>query len=254
MITKKSFVLFINKYYSKKLGLKHDYIGEHTKFKLKKEINVVLICLDITLNVVKEAIDKKADLIISHHPLIFGKFNDNKKIAYKKIIFDALNKYNISIYTTHTNYDASNQGMNYAILQQLGYNNIKSYSHSPLIKTVKLDNPITTIQMIDKLKNVFNYQNISYCGDLNKKLNYLALCSGAGGSFIDKYLNKYLYITGELKWSDWILAEQNKQSVIVVGHYMEDFFVDNFSSYFKKSFNDKIKIYKIHINNPINYI
>ncbi|MBU1013007.1 MAG: Nif3-like dinuclear metal center hexameric protein [Bacteroidetes bacterium] len=88
------------------------------------EVKNALICLDVTEGVLKEAIDKGFELIISHHPLIFKGINKiNRKNSVERIIVDAI-KYNIAVYAMHTNVDNIIQGVNGTIAQKLGLTNI----------------------------------------------------------------------------------------------------------------------------------
>lgn len=90
------------------------------------EIKQILVCLDVTENIVDEAIEKKCQLIISHHPLIFKgikKINGNNSI--EKIIIKAI-KNNIAIYAVHTNLDNVINGVNSVLAEKLGLKNQRS--------------------------------------------------------------------------------------------------------------------------------
>ncbi|WGH26861.1 MAG: Nif3-like dinuclear metal center hexameric protein [Candidatus Bostrichicola ureolyticus] len=83
-------------------------------------ISKILITLDITEAVLKEAIDNKYNLIISYHPIIF---NGIKKIIgsnYRERIIISAIKHDISIYVIHTNLDVMPNGTNYYIGKRLG--------------------------------------------------------------------------------------------------------------------------------------
>ena len=92
------------------------------------ETTGVLICIDITDEVLNEAIQKKCNLIISHHPLIFKgikKLNGNN--FTEKLIIKAI-KNDIAIYAAHTNLDNIIKGVNSIIADKLGLKNIKILS------------------------------------------------------------------------------------------------------------------------------
>jgi len=97
--------------YPKELAYEWDNVGIQVGT-LNIVANKVLVTLDVTKEVIKEAIDKKVNLIISHHPLLFNPLD--------KIIFDTprgwmiknLIKHNITVYSAHTNYDLAEGGMN----------------------------------------------------------------------------------------------------------------------------------------------
>jgi len=84
------------------------------------EVNAVLICLDITTEVVEEAILNKCNLIISHHPVIFkGLKRLNGKNDVERIVQMVI-KNDIAIYSAHTNLDNTWKGVNHILATTLG--------------------------------------------------------------------------------------------------------------------------------------
>ena len=90
-----------------------------------QEVTKGLICLDATPAVVEEAIEQGCDLIITHHPLIFGGL---KKItgsnSTEKVVMKAI-KHSIAIYSIHTNLDNVLRGVNGILGEKLGLSNLK---------------------------------------------------------------------------------------------------------------------------------
>ncbi len=89
------------------------------------EINTVLVSLDVTEDVVEEAIQKKADLIVAHHPIVFSGL---KKITGRNYVERTLIKAiknNIAIYAAHTNLDSIEGGVNGKICEKIGLENCK---------------------------------------------------------------------------------------------------------------------------------
>ena len=79
----------------------------------------VLVCLDVTENVVKEAIQKNCQLIISHHPLIFSPFKRlSESIPEHRSLIWCIQE-NVAVYALHTNLDNSQHGVNAKIGQKL---------------------------------------------------------------------------------------------------------------------------------------
>lgn len=92
---------------------------------LDQDVNQVLICLDCTEEIVDEAIQKKCNLIISHHPIIFSGLKKlNGKNYIERTIIKAI-KNDIAIYAFHTNLDNVRNGVNSKICQKLGLINTK---------------------------------------------------------------------------------------------------------------------------------
>ena len=96
-----------------------------------KIISKAIICLDVTEEVLKEAISEKADVIIAHHPLIFKPL---KKITasntIERIVEKAI-KHDIAIYAIHTNLDNIFEGVNNALAKQLDLKNIRILQAKP---------------------------------------------------------------------------------------------------------------------------
>lgn len=83
---------------------------------MKDKATKGLICLDVTQDIVTEAIEKKADVLVSHHPLIF---NPLKSISSQSI-YARLLKNDIAVISAHTNYDMATGGINDIIAEKLG--------------------------------------------------------------------------------------------------------------------------------------
>tara|TARA_Y100001978_G_scaffold138775_1_gene124103 strand:- start:161 stop:1255 length:1095 start_codon:yes stop_codon:yes gene_type:complete len=89
------------------------------------EIDGILVCLDVTEEVVAEAIQKKCNLIISHHPVIFqGLKNVTGKSMNQRVIESCIQK-KIYLYALHTNLDNHYKGVNYQIANKIGLKNLK---------------------------------------------------------------------------------------------------------------------------------
>ncbi len=85
----------------------------------EQEVNAALLCIDVTEEVLREAVRRKANLIISHHPVIFDGI---KKLMgscpAERIIMEAIRK-GLSVYSAHTNLDAVHLGVNFRIADRL---------------------------------------------------------------------------------------------------------------------------------------
>lgn len=90
-----------------------------------KEISSALVALDVTEKVVAEAITKKCDLIVSHHPLIFkGLKKITGQSAVERIVMDSIRN-NLAVYSAHTNLDAHSSGVSRRLAEKLGLSNLK---------------------------------------------------------------------------------------------------------------------------------
>jgi len=90
-----------------------------------QEADKVLITLDITDEVVEEAIQKGCKLIISHHPLIFTGLKKITGKNYTERLVSKIIKNDIAVYAAHTNLDNAAQGINEILGKKLGLINLK---------------------------------------------------------------------------------------------------------------------------------
>jgi len=118
------------------------------------QVTSVLTCLDITEEVVEEAISKNVQLIVAHHPLIFNKIgsinptNEQGKIIYKLI------KNDIGLMVAHTNLDAALDGVSFVLANILGLDNLrfldKNYNISHKIRLVTSnDDPKSVLKLLN---------------------------------------------------------------------------------------------------------
>lgn len=91
----------------------------------EQKVKKVLVALDVTPDVLDEAIAVGADLIISHHPLIFKPLNNIRRDNPLGRIIMRLIQHNINVYSAHTNLDSSAEGVNYALAKTLELNDIQ---------------------------------------------------------------------------------------------------------------------------------
>jgi len=133
------------------------------------EISGVLITLDITEDIIDEAISKKLNLILSHHPILFSglkKFNDSNYI--ERCVAKAI-KNDIAIYAAHTNLDSVFGGVNSKICEKLNMQNCKMLVH----KQNFLKKLVTFVPIADAEKvrtalfeagagNIGNYDSCSF--------------------------------------------------------------------------------------------
>lgn len=143
----------------------HDYVGLMVSH-LKENTNKILLCLDVNQNVINKAIDENVDLIISHHPFLYGKKSVVLKDDYKKAQYDLLLSKNIPVYSFHTNFDECKNGMNDALANALNLDNIREIPNCPLGR-------------MGELKDYMDIDDFAYLA-LNKlNLNHVQLIKGS---------------------------------------------------------------------------
>ena len=194
------------------------YIVESDSEKCSK----ILLTLDITNDSVNEAIYKKADLAISHHPVIF---NPLKKIQVDTPVYKLIRS-GIGAICMHTNLDIAEGGTNTVIVRKIAEKldisaNIESLDESGLGCIIELDNVVDCDCLASILKEIFNIDRIKMSMYGEFILSKIAICSGSGGSLwkLAKAKGCDALITGDVKHDIWIDANNSKFTVIDCGHF-----------------------------------
>src|SRR6185437_14923377 len=97
---------------------------------LQEEVKGVLLTLDVTEEIIKEAIARGCNMIVAHHPLLFSGLKRISGRSYIERIVKEVIKNNINIYAAHTNIDNMRNGVNAKIAEKLGLSNTSILSPS----------------------------------------------------------------------------------------------------------------------------
>ncbi len=180
----------------------------------------LILALDVSSDVIAEAINIKADLIVSHHPLIFKPIN---RVLYdeplgKKIIDLIENK--ISLISMHTNLDAAEDGVNKALACRIGMNPEASLNNETDIGLVGSYPKCRFEDFLNKVSVQLGCEALRYqkSSDFVEKL---AICGGSGGGEMAnaKKQGCDTYLTSEIKHQMWIEAKELGINLIDAGHF-----------------------------------
>lgn len=187
--------------FPKSIASHGDHIGLMTG-KLKDDTKTILLCLDFddTVYSFVEKMDKKPDLILTHHPFIYGtKYRVFLHDEVKKNLCEKIDKLNIPVYSMHTNFDTGKDGMNDALANALKLTDIKPLETCPMARGGKL---AKAMEIHEFAKYANKCLGIEYSHLINggKKLISSVAILGGGGSY--KYINAMnegydIYISGD---------------------------------------------------------
>ncbi|MBI9008827.1 MAG: Nif3-like dinuclear metal center hexameric protein [Tenericutes bacterium] len=219
---------------------------------LNSKVERVLITLDVTKNVVKEAIKSKVNLIISHHPLLFK--------PMKNIIYDSPNgwiiknliQHNIAVYSAHTNFDTAEGGMNDILADAL---HIKEAKLMDEVDNIGRYGSIDTVDFdtfVKNVKEIFKLKTIKVIGNTKKDVSTIGISGGSGSHhmYAAKKRNCDVYITGDITYHTALDAVQMGITLLDVGHHIEVIFVDAVKEELAKQFPDVEFIKSVVDTNP----
>ncbi len=186
-----------------------------------KKVNKVLVTLDITAEVADEAADIGAELVISHHPVIFRPL---KTLTDDEPCF-RLMKNGISAICTHTPWDMAEGGMNDTIINMLGFEKCEGVLEEERCGLgfgafCSTDREYTPAELAFKIRDALGCEVIKY-NNTEMPVRKIAVCTGSGGDFVKTaaMMGADAYITSEIHHDKWLLAKRMGLSVFDCGHY-----------------------------------
>lgn len=186
----------------------------------------VLLCLDVTEEILKEAEARECNLIVSHHPLIFKGLKDLTGVnPTQRIVIEAI-KRGISIYSAHTNLDSAWDGVSHEMARRLNITEISVLEPQPSdprngLGVVGNISPTPKIEFLRKIKETFKVQALRYSTQSPALvIRKVALCGGAGASLISSSVARKadILITGDVRYHDF--TTYGHEIIIAdIGHY-----------------------------------
>ena len=171
----------------------------------------ILVALDATDGALAAAKAVGADLIVTHHPVIFAPL---KALGAHTIPY-RLAAEGIALIAAHTNLDKAEGGVNDTLAARLGLTDV-TVAPDGYTRIGRLPEPMTARDFAAHTGQVLDTA-VRYNGDT--PVTTVAVCGGGGGDFIDACIGLAdCYVTGEVKHHEW-LAAAGRINVIEAGHY-----------------------------------
>lgn len=112
----------------------HDFVGLMVGVK-PEEVHKIVLVLDLDWEIFPKVKEVKPDVVITHHPFFFGRKSKILKFdESKRALFEVLNELGITVYSYHTNFDAGKDGMNDALSELLGLENVYGTIKEPCMR------------------------------------------------------------------------------------------------------------------------
>lgn len=202
------------------------------------EASGALLCLDVTEEVLDEAISLGCNLVVSHHPLLF---HGLKTVSDRNLVERCVRKAilnGITIYSAHTNLDNAEDGVNFKMAEKLELEDIRLLQPRPV--KVKdggheysvmagsgvsgyLPVPEDALDFLQRVKSVFHIECLMHNELLQRQVHKVVICGGAGDFLLDSALKAEAdaFLTGEMHYHQYFGHEQEIQ-IAVMGHYQSE--------------------------------
>lgn len=192
----------------------------------ENELKGVVLSLDLEEETVEKAIGNDANLIITHHPYLFSPTNS---IDFRDSFYNRLQKCiknDITVYAFHTNLDIAEGGVNDNLANILGLRDVRSLEIGKELALGRYGNIEKTgaANFLKFVKEKLDAENIIGYGNIDREIEKIAVCGGAGSSLIEDAISLScdLMITGDVKYHE-AMDLSNKGIIIAdVGHFASE--------------------------------
>jgi dinuclear metal center YbgI/SA1388 family protein len=210
----------------------------------RQPVRRIWVALDPTLQVVKAACQKKVDLLITHHPLIFRPLKSIDFDTPAGSIIQMAANHKLAIFSAHTNLDIVRDGVNDILAQRLGLQNPSVLKPVQLSEGAKKDiaalsngqleygiGRIGSLAKAGSLKSLVSMVKkkleldfVKVAGDLEMKVREVAICSGSGSGLMGAFLSSkaQAYISGDIHYHDALDAKSENRAIIDIGHFQSE--------------------------------
>ncbi|MEW4490146.1 Nif3-like dinuclear metal center hexameric protein [Thalassoglobus sp. JC818] len=194
-------------------------------------IGSVLTCLTLTPDVADEAIRLNADLIVSHHPVLFRSVKKLTTETNEGRMLLKLIAHQVAIYSPHTAFDSALSGINQQLAESFGLTEIQPLRSLQDTEATAasvgsgrwglLNEPMTTDQFLDRVRTSLKVRNLQYTGDLQQQVKSVAVACGSAGEFLRdaNQLGCDVFITGEARFHSCLEARELGVFMVLAGHY-----------------------------------
>lgn len=219
-----------------------------------KDVKKIYIALDASSDVIREAINVDADVLLTHHPLIFSgiKRIEEEDFLGKRLIM--LLENNITCYAMHTNYDIKRMADlvagrmeldNLQVLETTVPDGSEGIGYTGDLKT-----PMTLKAYALNIKKWFNIPDVRVYGDLDQMIYRISVCPGSAKGMEGFALaqNSHVLIGGDFGHHEGLDCLEKGVSVIDAGHYgLEHVFIKDMEDFIKSHCPD-LEVYteKLH--------
>lgn len=206
-------------------------------------VGSIWVALDPTVDVMEAACLAGADLLITHHPLIFNPLSNINFDSPCGRVVELAVLHQTAVFAAHTNLDSAKNGLNDMLANKLGLTQLRAMvprrsdsdflerpgpeegfdCESPvgLGRIGKLPKKITLSRLAADTKKNLSLASIRIVGHHDASIQKVAICTGSGGSLVSDFLTSDadVYVSGDLNFHNGRLVESMGRSMIDIGHF-----------------------------------
>ncbi len=195
----------------------------------EQDVHSVLLCTDITEDILEEAYEKQCQLVISHHPLLFHglKTIQGSTMQQRCTVFAI--KHNISIYSSHIPMDSYLHGVSGHIAEKLGIYDYDILSPTQPFAGLgiigNLPKPVNFHIFLEQVAETFHVDAIRYTPPVQEFVQRIAACGGAGSEFMQQAIDRQadVYLSADFKYHEFC-DSVSRIAIMDIGHFESEQF------------------------------
>lgn len=223
----------------------------------------VMLCVDVTPEIILEALEAGCDMIVSHHPLIFkglkrlngdGRVERSVELAVKS---------GVAVYCCHTSIDNAPGGVSWVMANRLGADGCEvlspqagSAGDTGLGVVGCFSEPLTATDFVERVKRSFG-SPVARCSRCpGGGITRVAMCGGSGSEFIADAVaaGAQAYVTSDTRYHDFVDYGE-KIFIVDIGHFeSEECTKEIFYQIITEKFPNFAVCYSVIETNPISYL
>ncbi len=200
----------------------------------RQPVERVMTCLTITPASCAEAVSKRADLIVTHHPLPFKPLRRLTTDNTPGRLLLELIRAGIAVYSPHTAFDSAAEGINQQLAEGMGLIEIRPLVPLPANEAVDLGSgrygrfaaPLSLAEVASHLKSLLEIGGLHVVGPDDAPISTAAIACGSGGSYLEHAIRQEvdLLITGEASFHTCLEAQAHGVHLLLAGHFASERF------------------------------
>ena len=221
----------------------------------RAKVERLMTCLSVTPTTVAEAVQRRADMIVTHHPLPFKALRRlTRDTTPGRLLLDIIAA-GIAVYSPHTAFDSAAQGINQRLAEGLGLLDIgpllpreNAAKEEATDKSApgagrwgRVEEPLPLDQFATRVKTFLAVEHLQLVGDGQRLIRTAAVACGAAGEFLQPAhdIGCDCLVVGETSFHTCLEAEATGVALILPGHFAsERFAVESLAQVLARNFSD----------------
>jgi dinuclear metal center YbgI/SA1388 family protein len=194
-----------------------------------RPVQRLMTCLTLTAPVSAEAVERKTQMIVTHHPILFRATKKITDATEEGRILLQLAEAGIAVYSPHTAFDSADRGINQQLAENLGLQHIQALrpgddANSGAGRFGVLENPLDRQEFLEKVAMTVQSRSLEVCWHENQPVNQVAVACGAAAEFLEDAIRAGCdtFLTGEARFHSVLEAQSRGINLILTGHFASE--------------------------------